>query len=661
MAALLHDVVEDTSYSLKDIESEFGREVAAIVDGATKIDDVFKSREITQAENYRKLLLSLVNDVRVILIKFADRLHNMRTIDVLSRQRQERLAHETMELYAPFAHRFGLGNIKWELEDLSFKVLNKDAYDDIKRQLNSTREERSTFIDGFADPISGRLREQGLDFEINGRPKHLYSIYKKMVTQGKTLDELYDLFAVRIILNTEDNNDCFLAYGIVSEIYRPVPERFKNYISMPKKNGYQSLHTTVISNDGKRVEVQIRTRAMHELAESGVAAHFRYKADSGATASWVGSSDLEEWADWVRDVFEHAGEEAAEQLLESFKLNLYQDEIYVFTPQGDLRILPKGATPIDFAFDIHSEVGASCIGAKVNSRIVPLDHKLQTGDQVEILTSRNQSPHRDWIRIAVTHKARTHIRRILNEERRQLVNEGRDAWEKRAKKADLTINDDDLERAVVKLKYDNRNDFFSAIAAGSLDPDRAVEQIIRITTPHLQEGQQEADSSLTFSDYTRTARNDAEGVTIVGDQTPSAKVMFSYARCCNPVPGDDILGIVTIGSGIKVHRKSCHNVRELQDKLKPRLVDLAWSTRSSGNFLAAVKITGDDRAGMLNDITSAVLSVANTNIRGVNIDAFDSMFEGILTVYVRDTDHLDVIFQKLKGIKGVQTVERFEA
>ncbi len=661
MAALLHDVVEDTSYSLKDIASEFGQEVAAIVDGATKIDDVFKSREITQAENYRKLLLSLVNDVRVILIKFADRLHNMRTIDALSRARQERLAHETMELYAPFAHRFGLGNIKWELEDLSFKVLNHEAYDDIKRQLNTTREERTRFIEAFARPIADRLTAQGLKFEISGRPKHLYSIYKKMVTQGKTLDELYDLFAVRIILETEDNNDCFLAYGIASEIYRPVPERFKNYISMPKKNGYQSLHTTVISNDGKRVEVQIRTRDMHERAESGVAAHFRYKAENGSTASWVGSADLEEWADWVRDVFEHAGEEAAEQLLESFKLNLYQDEIYVFTPKGDLRILPKGATPIDFAFDIHSQVGASCIGAKVNGRIVPLDHKLMTGDQVEILTSRNQSPHRDWIRIAVTHKARTHIRRILNEERRSLMLEGREIWEKKARKIDLTINDDDLERAVIKLKFDHRNDFFVALATGSIDVDEAAERILKVTTPHLQDQATDSDSTLTFTEYTAAARGDGGGVHIVGDETPNARVMFSYARCCNPVPGDDIIGIVTIGSGIKVHRSSCHNVRELQDKLKPRLVDLTWSARASGNFLAAVKITGDDRAGMLNEITSAVLSVANTNIRGVNIDAFDSLFEGILTVYVRDTAHLEQIFQKLRGIKGVRTVERFEA
>lgn len=659
VAALLHDVVEDTTFSLKDLRAEFGAEVADIVDGATKISDVFKSREITQAETYRKLLLSLVNDVRVILVKFADRLHNMRTIDSLSRERQERMARETMEIYAPFAHRFGLGNIKWELEDLSFKVLHRDAYDDIKRQLNTTREEREQFIERFSKPIAEKLAEHNVVYEINGRPKHLYSIYKKMISQGKAIDELFDLFAVRIILDTEENNDCFLAYGIVSEIYRPVPERFKNYISVPKKNGYQSLHTTVISNDGKRVEIQIRTRAMHDFAERGVAAHFRYKASTGGTASWVDSTDLEEWANWVRDVFENAGEEAAQELLESFKLNLYQDEIYVFTPKGDLRILPKGATPIDFAFDIHSQVGARCIGAKVNGKIVPLDHTLNTGDQIVILTSKNQTPHRDWERIAVTHKAKADIRRILNDERRVLIQEGREAWEKRAKKLDLHVNDDTLEKLVIGLKYDSRTDFFAALGTGVLSPEAAGDLILEALHPATPTDQQQhqARTGASFSD---SVRDRSKGIHIVGDTTPGSRVMFSYARCCNPVPGDAIVGIVTIGSGIKVHRAGCRNVTDLQEKLQPRLVELAWPSSQDGQFLAAVKITGDDRPGMLNDITSAVIGVQKTNIRGVNIDAYDANFEGILTVYVADTDHLQKIFDKLKKIKGVRTVDRFE-
>ncbi|NQW29650.1 MAG: bifunctional (p)ppGpp synthetase/guanosine-3',5'-bis(diphosphate) 3'-pyrophosphohydrolase [Ignavibacteria bacterium] len=659
IAALLHDVVEDTSYSLHDIHMEFGSEVADIVDGATKISDVFKSREISAAENYRKLLLSLVNDVRVILIKFADRLHNMRTIDGLSPEKQARMARETMEIYAPFAHRFGLGDIKWELEDLSFKVLNAEAYNDIKQKLNLTREEREEFIERFSTPIAAKLTEHGLKFEVNGRPKHLFSIYKKMVAQGKTLEDLYDLFAVRIILDTADNNDCFLAYGIVSEIYHPVPERFKNYISLAKKNGYQSLHTTVISNDGKRVEVQIRTRSMHDYAEKGVAAHFRYKAQAGATASWIDSTDLEEWANWVRDIFDNAGEEAAEQLLESFKLNLYQDEIYVFTPKGELRILPRSATPIDFAFDIHSMVGARCIGAKVNGRIVPLDHTLQTGDQVEILTSKNQTPNRAWERIAITHKAKTHIRRILNEDRRSQIVAGRDLWERRTKKIGLHLNEDDLEKILVSLKYENKSDFYLALGSASLTPEAASDLIIEQASPKSLVPVEQTPS-FTFNKFSEAARDNSNGIYLVGDNIPSAKVMFSYARCCNPVPGDNVVGIVTIGSGIKVHRKSCNNVVELQDKLRDRLVELAWSKKQTTSFLSAVKITGDDRSGMLNDITTSVMSVQDTNIRGINIDAFDSMFEGILTVYVTNTEHLDKIFEKLRRIKGVKTVERFE-
>lgn len=657
-AALLHDVVEDTTFSLKDIRAEFGNDVAKIVDGATKISDVFKSREITQAENYRKLLLSLVNDVRVILVKFADRLHNMRTIDSLNRPRQERLARETMELYAPFAHRFGLGSIKWELEDLSFKVLNREAYDDIKRKLNLSREEREAFIEKFSKPIADKLGEHKLKFEISGRPKHLYSIYRKMIVQNKSIDELFDLLAIRIILDTQENNDCFLAYGIVSEIYRPVPERFKDFISVPKKNGYQSLHTTLMSSDGKLVEVQIRTRAMHDLAERGVAAHFRYKAGTGGTASWIDSKDLEEWADWVRDVFENAGEEAAHELLESFKLNLYQDEIYCFTPKGDLRILPKGATPIDFAFDIHSQIGARCIGAKVNGKIVPLDHQLQTGDQVVILTSKNQTPHRDWERIAITHKAKTHIRRILNEERRARVTEGKEQWEKRAKKLGLHINDDDLEKLLVSTKYEGRSEFFAAIGTSTLTIEAAGDLVRGLLQP--TQPAKEAPHSLSFESFSGRARTTANGLHIVGQEAQSQKIMYSYARCCNPVPGDSVVGIVTIGSGIKVHRSTCRNVADLHEKLKTRLVSLEWSSSGAGEFLAAVKITGEDRPGMLNEITSAVISVQKTNIRGVNIDAFDSMFEGILTVFVTDLPHLQRIFERLHKIKGIKTVERFE-
>ncbi|MES2767373.1 MAG: bifunctional (p)ppGpp synthetase/guanosine-3',5'-bis(diphosphate) 3'-pyrophosphohydrolase, partial [Bacteroidota bacterium] len=572
IAALLHDVVEDTEYSLKDIRAEFGATVADIVDGATKINDIFKSHEIKQAENYRKLLLSMVNDVRVILVKFADRLHNMRTLDFVKPEKQQRIARETLDIYAPFAHRFGLGKIKWELEDLSFKYLNREAYDDIKKELRGTRQERQEYIRNFAAPIEERLKEHNIKFEISGRPKHIYSIYNKMVARGKGFDELYDLFAVRVILDTKDNNDCFLAYGIISEIFTPVPERFKNYISVPKKNGYQSLHTTVIGNDGKRVEVQIRTREMHEVAEQGVAAHFKYKSETVKNVSWVEDKDLEEWANWVRDVFENAGDEAHEEVLESFKLNLYQDEIYIFTPKGELRIIPKGSTPVDFAFEIHTQVGNRCIGAKVNGKIVPLDYKLHTGDQVEILTSKNQTPNRDWERFVITHKAKSQIRKFLNEEKRLKQVEGKEMWMRKAKKLNLHINEDELEKILTSLKFDNPTEFYFALGSGSLNVDIAADMIREKLLPGapLVPNFEQAPVDKSFDSYAKTARDSSNGIYITADGKASSGVLYSYAKCCNPVPGDDIVGVVTIGTGIKVHRRICKNALEMMEKIRAR-------------------------------------------------------------------------------------------
>ncbi|HYF02201.1 MAG TPA: bifunctional (p)ppGpp synthetase/guanosine-3',5'-bis(diphosphate) 3'-pyrophosphohydrolase [Patescibacteria group bacterium] len=662
IAALLHDVVEDTEYTLKDIRAEFGASVAEIVDGATKINDIFKSHEIKQAENYRKLLLSMVNDVRVILVKFADRLHNMRTLEYVKPEKQQRIARETLDIYAPFAHRFGLGRIKWELEDLAFKYLNRAAYDDIKKQLSGTRRDRQDYIKNFAAPIEERLKEHNIKFEINGRPKHIYSIYNKMIARDKGFDELYDLFAVRVILDTDDNNDCFLAYGIISEIYTPVPERFKNYISVPKKNGYQSLHTTVIGNDGKRVEVQIRTREMHEIAEQGVAAHFKYKAETVKHVSWVEDKDLEEWANWVRDVFENAGDGAHQEVLESFKLNLYQDEIYIFTPKGELRIIPKGSTPVDFAFEIHTQVGYRCIGAKVNGKIVPLDYKLHTGDQVEILTSKNQTPNRDWERFVITHKAKSQIRKFLNEEKRIKQVEGREIWMRRAKKINLHINDDDLEKTLVSLKFESPAEFYFAIGSGTLNVDIAAEMIREKIAPGAPAMPQfeSTPTEKKFDTFKKVARDSANGIYITSDGKSSSGVLYSYAKCCNPVPGDDIVGVVTIGTGIKVHRRVCKNAIEMMDKIRARVVDLQWSQQEQGDFIAAVRITGEDRAGMLSDITSAIVSINNTNIRSVNIDAFESVFEGVVMVYVRNVDHLGVVFDRLRKIKGVKSVERFE-
>ncbi|MCS6999896.1 MAG: bifunctional (p)ppGpp synthetase/guanosine-3',5'-bis(diphosphate) 3'-pyrophosphohydrolase [Bacteroidota bacterium] len=656
-AALLHDVVEDTTYSLEDIRAEFGATVAEIVDGATKISGIFRSTEIRQAENYRKLLLALVKDVRVILIKFADRLHNMRTLGALPPERQKRIAQETLDIYAPFAHRFGLANLKWELEDLAFKYLNPEEYNKIKQALAESRAEREAYIERFAAPIAERLRKEGMQFEITGRPKHIYSIYQKMQRLGVPMSELYDLLAVRIILDTNENKDCYTVYGIVADIYEPIAERFKDYIARPKKNSYQSLHAAFIGPEGKRVEVQIRTRAMHEVAERGIAAHFRYKENqgNGRVPSWWHDKELEEWANWVRDIFENAGDEAPEQLLESFKLNLYQDEIYVYTPRNDLIILPKGATPIDFAYAIHSEIGNHCIGAKVNGKLVPLDYQLKTGDQVEILTSKNQHPTKDWERICVTHKARSNIRKYLNEEKRRIVEHGKQLWEKQLRKLNITIAQEQFDRMLAKLSIPNPTEFFYKLGYGII----SIESALRLCGA-LPAEETTIPSSNPISTTSLPERLQSQaGVILDGVHPPIPNLLYHYARCCNPVPGDDIVGIITIGSGIKIHRRDCRNIAELGESMQARMVNLTWAPHQSGDYLATIRVTGEDRPGMLHDITNAITGCRNTNIRSVNIDAFGSDFEGIITLYVKDLHHLNEIFSRIRTIRGVRTVSRF--
>jgi len=661
-AALLHDVVEDTGYTLDDIRAEFGTTVADIVDGVTKITDVFNSHEVTQAASYRKLLLSMVNDVRVIMVKFADRLHNMRTLKHLSPAKQERMARETLEIYAPFAHRFGLGNIKWEFEDLAFKYLNPEAYNQVKRELNATRRLREEYIERCIAPIRERLEGEKFRFEISGRPKHLYSIHNKMMTQGKSLDEIYDLVAIRVILDTDNPNDCFTVYGIVGDIYTPVPERFKNFISVPKKNGYQSIHTTVIGPDGRQLEVQIRTREMHEIAERGVAAHFHYK-ESTLNPLIVEDRQFEEWVTWIRDVFERGqlDENTPQEVIESFRLNLFQDEIYVFTPKGDLRILPKGSTPIDFAFDIHSKVGYHCIGAKVNGRIVPLDTALSSGDQVEILTSRNQTPSVDWEKFVVTHKAKSGIRKWLKEERRTTIQRGREMWEKRVRKEKFHINDDDLDRAANSLRFDNKAELFLVIGNGGMSAEQAVEMIReRLKAPVREEQQAPAEPTALYEKFLLSARGAETGSVLVEGSLKGLQT--SYAKCCNPVPGDQVVGIVTTGKGVTIHRTSCRNVMRMlrRQQTRNRALDVSWEGSDGFEFLAGLRVTGEDRPGMLSDITHAIVSYQNTNIRSVNIASVDSLFEGTVMVMVKHIEHLNRLLDRVKKIRNVRNVERFD-
>jgi len=647
VSTLLHDVVEDTEFNLDILSKEFGNEVAEIVDGVTKISGIFKGQEITQAENYRKLLLSMVKDVRVILVKFADRLHNMRTLQYVNPDKQRRIAQETLEIYAPFANRFGLGRVKWELEDLSFKYLNKEAYDEIARKIKSKRRERESYIKKFTDPIIEKLDEYSLKFEINGRPKHLYSIYKKMVTRNKPFEEIYDLFAIRIILDTENTNDCYTTLGIVNQMYLPVPDRFKDYISIPKTNNYQSIHTTVVGPEGRLVEVQIRTVKMHEVAEKGVAAHWKYKENKLAS-----DRDLENWVNWIRDIFENASkDEARKDLLESFKLNLYQDEIYVFTPKGDLRRLPVGSTPVDFAFEIHSKVGYHCIGAKVNGKIVPLDTQLHSGDQVEIITSKNQHPNKNWIKFALTHKAKTAVRKWINKEEEDIINAGKEIWEKKVKKLKLSFTTSDVAKLSLNLKYENPRHFYRSIAQGKVNLDEVL-------TATKEKEKKERQPVLEFDNFASIARDDIGGVLVDGKQSG---IMYSYAKCCNPIPGDPVVGYITVGEGIKIHRKTCNNLIKISEKDASKLVPVQWPEAEGSLFVAGLSVMGEDSPGILNDISHTIVSYQNTNIKSININTNDSTFEGSVTLYVQNLDHLSRIIDRLKKLKGVYSVERFES
>lgn len=647
-AALLHDVVEDTDYTLDDLRDEFGNDVARLVEGLTKISGIFANREIKEAESFRKMLLSMIDDIRVILIKFCDRLHNMRTLDALPPHRQVKIATETRDIYAPFAHRFGLGKIKIELENLAFKYLDREAYDDLVEALKLTRADRMAYLETVMQPIEKELRKRGFDFEISGRPKHLFSIYNKMRSQGKSLEEIYDLYGIRIILNSDDASECFSVYGYITQIFQPVPERFKDYISVPKHNGYQSLHTTIIGPKGRMVEVQIRTRKMHEFAENGVAAHWRYKEK-------VSTKDeaIDSLIRWARELIENADSAAA--FMEGFRMNLYQDEIYVFTPKGDMKVLPRNATPVDFAFEIHTEIGMRCIGAKVNGKIVALHTKLKSGDQVEIITSKNQTPKADWEKFVVTHKAKLKIRQFLNEERRAQIEEGRTLWSKLVEKTKRVFSESDLARLAKHHGLATAADFFRAIGAKEINAEKALSELA-----HPE--QKPEKPIIQYTDFLKDARQTRALLTEKSRDAVIIEGMdgiaYAYAKCCNPVPGDEIIGIVTAGGVVKIHRRNCRNINNEHIVKSGKLVSVNWRASATNEFLAGLRIFGEDKIGMTNAITQAILKT-DTNIRSIALNAKDGMFEGTVVVYVKDIAHLSRLVEKIKRIDGVFTVERF--
>ncbi|MEM1127844.1 MAG: bifunctional (p)ppGpp synthetase/guanosine-3',5'-bis(diphosphate) 3'-pyrophosphohydrolase [Bacteroidota bacterium] len=657
-AALMHDVVEDTEIGLDYIAANFGDTMASIIDGLTKIRDVFESREIGQAANVQKLMLSMASDFRVILVKFADRLHNMRTIEALPERKRLKIARETLDLFAPLAHRFGLFAVKSEMEDLCLRVLDLEVYYRIVEGLQASKSEREAYVKSFIDPMREHLERVGFAFQIYGRSKNIYSIYRKMKRQNKPIEEIYDLFAIRIVMEREGRKgkeDCWRAYSIVTDLYPPLPERFRDFISVPKSNGYQSLHTTVLGPAGRRVEVQIRTREMHDVAERGLAAHWKYK--EGVEHA---DPQFERWLEWARELLDNPRPEEATDFLKEFKLQLYEDEIYVFTPRGDLMNLPQGATPVDFAFQVHTEVGLHCIGAKVNGRMVPLSYRLTSGDQVEIITSKKQVPSRDWMSFVVTHKAQSRIRHWLNEKRRKAVELGRELWIKKARKASLEIDEQMMHGYASKLKFPDVQQLYYEIGSALYDPDKLVELIKRGEADRLEEEQAAQEAlRIEYESFLDTAQSAGSPALLI-DGELHTDVVTKYASCCNPIPGDNVFGFISRSGNIKIHRVNCKNAPHLLVNQADRIVPVEWSRQKDVQFIAGLRIMGEDRVGIVSDITTVISKNLKTNIRSITVDSDDGIFEGTLVIYVSDLAHLRRLIDRLKRVEGIYGVYRFE-
>ncbi|MDH5396772.1 MAG: bifunctional (p)ppGpp synthetase/guanosine-3',5'-bis(diphosphate) 3'-pyrophosphohydrolase [Cyclobacteriaceae bacterium] len=656
VSALLHDVVEDTDWELEDIELDFGKKIAKIIDGLTKISGVFEHGSSQQAENFRKMLFTLSEDVRVILIKIADRLHNMRTLQSMPRNKQLRTASETIYLYAPLAHRLGLYAIKSELEDLYLRYTERSEYEEIESKIQESKGQRVRFISNFGKPIKEEIHRLGLNFEIKGRPKSVYSIWRKMKEQNVPFEEVYDIFAIRIIIDVpleEEKSACWMVYSVVTDFYRPNPDRLRDWISTPKANGYESLHTTVMGKNGQWVEVQIRTKRMDEIAEKGYAAHWKYKHNIN-----VEESQLEQWLAAVRDTLEQNNHEALE-FVDNFRGSLFAHEIFVFSPKGDLYTLPFGATALDFAFSIHTEVGSSCIGAKVNQKLVPISYSLKNGDQVEILTSSKQKPTEDWLRFVVTAKARGRIKDGLKEEKKYVAEEGEDMVKRKLKQLKIDPNPSNIDALRDFMGVKSKFDLYFKVGEGSISIQdfkkfkiNAKEQSVRHKTVT------KISDAKTFEKVIRKAKGTFSDILLIGEDMDI--VDYKLARCCNPIPGDDVFGFVTVSEGIKIHRTGCPNASELLSQHGNRVVKAKWASQHEQAFLAGIKVIGVDRVGLINDISAIISEELKVNMRSMSIDTDAGIFEGEIMLYVNDTKHLDMMMSKLKKVEGVAKVTRFE-
>ncbi len=648
ISALLHDVVEDTEYNLDDIKRLFGEKVATIIDGLTKISGVFEQGSSQQAENFRKMLLTLSDDVRVILIKLADRLHNMRTLQSMPRNKQLKIANETIYLYAPLAHRLGLYAFKSELEDLYLKYSEPEVYGEIAAKIMGATEARKKFIRNFTKPIKDRLNSLNIKYEIKGRPKSIHSIWNKMKKQDIPFEEVYDLFAIRIILNVkyrEEKAYCWQVYSLVTDQYQPNPDRLRDWISIPKANGYESLHTTVMSSSGKWVEVQIRTKRMDEIAEKGYAAHWKYK--DGKTSDETG---LEMWITKVREILEQNDGNAIE-FVDDFRSNLYSDEVFVFTPKGDLKTLPQGATALDFAFDIHTEIGAHCLGAKVNQKLVPLNFELKNGDQVEILTSKKQKPNESWLQYVVSSKAKSKIKDVLKEERKTFIDEGREIIRRKLKQLKLSYSQAVLDEIVQYFNVKTATDLFYLVGVGKID-----HSLIKSFHKASEKKDKEVRDAKAVEEKLKRVRKTDHDLLLLGEDLDI--VDYKFAKCCNPIAGDDVFGFVTVSDGIKIHRTTCPNAAELLANYGYRIIKAKWASSRKHSFETTLAIIGTDRLGLVSDVSNIISEELKVNMRSLAINTEGGIFEGTIRLYVEDTSHLDLLVKKLEKVNGVVKVSR---
>lgn len=658
IAALLHDTVEDTDITLQDIEKEFGQEITKIVDGLTKISHVIDSNASKQAENFKKILLTLTDDPRVILIKLADRLNNMRTLESMKRENQLKISSETVYVFAPLAHRLGLYTIKTELEDLSMKYLEPETYREIARKLADTRRERTKYINEFIKPIKEKLEQNDFKFEIQGRSKNIHSIWNKMKKKSVAFEEVYDLFAIRIILDSpldKEKEDCWKVYSLITDEYTPSIERLRDWVSNPKANGYEALHTTVMGPRGKWVEVQVRSKRMNEIAEKGLAAHWKYKEGTQM------ESRFDKWFQQIREALYHQDPDSI-NFLQDFKTSFLTEEIYVYTPKGDVKMLPVGATALDFAFAIHTMVGAKTIGAKINHRLVPISYKLKSGDQVEIITSNKQTPSEDWLSFVITAKAKAKVKEALKEEKRKVADEGKYTLQRKLEGIGASMQQANIDELVQYYKLNSNLDLFYQIAVKTIDLKelrefKVVGDRIELPKPVKIVTESKIESHLPLTQTPPAKSHDAELI-IFGES--SDQIMYTLGNCCKPIPGDDVFGFITTGKGLTIHRTNCPNATRLLSNYGHRIVKTKWAKNKEISFLTGIKIVGLDDVGMVSRITNLISADLKINMSALSIEAREGVFEGNIKVFVHDKEELDSLVEALKELNGVESVERFD-